>query len=75
MNRNYLIRADLRRAAKIEPDGVALFRLDTLKQDEYFGTHLGWVDDFGEAQRWVNGGKFPDRVREKFVTISHPHDR
>lgn len=72
---DYLIREDLRRAAAVKPEGIALFRLDTLSDGEYFGTHLGSIDDYKTAERWVNGGKFPDDVKQKFVTVNHPHDR
>jgi hypothetical protein len=72
---DYLIRYDLRRAAAVKAEGIALFRIDEIMDGEAVGTHLGSIDDYAEAERWVNGGKFPDRVSEKFVTVNHPHDR
>jgi hypothetical protein len=72
---DYLVRYDLRRAAAVKPEGIALFRIDTLSDGEAFGTHLGSIDDYKSAERWVNGGKFPDDVKQKFVTVNHPHDR
>ncbi len=73
---DYLIRYDLRRAASIKPEGIALFHiLDGVKANEAYGTHLGSTDDYSAAERWVNGGAFPDRVEHKYATIGHPHDR
>jgi hypothetical protein len=72
---DYLIRYDLRRAAAVKPEGIALFRIEELADGEAMGTHLGSIDDYKTAERWVNGGKFPDDVKQKFPTIAHPHDR
>jgi hypothetical protein len=72
---DYLVRLDLRRAAAVKPEGIALFRIDKMENGDAFGTHLGSIDDYATAQRWVNGGKFPDDVKQKFVTPNHPYDR
>jgi hypothetical protein len=72
---DYLVRLDLRRAAAVKPEGIALFKVEQLSDGEAFGTHLGWIDDYKTAERWVNGGKFPDDVQQKYVTVNHPHDR
>lgn len=71
---DYLIRYDLRRAAAVKPEGIALFAIEELAQGQALGTHLGSIDDYSAAEKWVNGGKFPDRVTQKFITIGHPHD-
>ena len=70
----YLLRYDLRRAAAVKEDGIALFRIADIADGEAMGTHLGTIDDYAAAEKWVNGGKFPDTVKERYVTMNHPHD-
>jgi hypothetical protein len=69
---NYIVNLPLKRAARLEDDGVSLYQIADIGTGQMVGTHLGSIESLAEAEAWVKGGRFPHGATKKFVTLNAP---
>jgi hypothetical protein len=69
---DYIVNLPLKRAARLEDDGVSLYEIKDIGTGQMVGTHLGSIESLPDAEAWVKGGRFPNGAVKKYVTLNAP---